>query len=498
MRMKSEDYKAKSIHIFALPFKFKSAQEKASFQYQTMVERLIVLGWQNASLSLSDVDDYAVDQYMSGQAKQIFWEKSKGDQYLPCSVLQYGESEKQPLFFHMEKDDFKASLLISGLEIHIYQDGYGILFIKTLNFLDDIDRIRPINHYGRRFLLPFIPATPAGYSLAADKIGIEDLRGKLKGTITNYKLDIEKYLRSDNEERILIGKNFSSIPYFLFYLLNHGTVQEQWVINQTDIEDISDERMFLFCLVRNDAMSGKVKYNCDSSFRNELYKLIFADTDDATCQDDDMRDRLLKEAIYPRWRKWGTIQAVTNTGMFCITSTYAGINDSVIKPFVTEYLYMYSLVLAQHMGIMLFSERAGDIGKHIIGKIKTREHRELVSLQKEYVVFKNQMLILDFTYQEQGSELYELIQKQMRIDEEEAILDEQLESLYEITNVSNDISLQTIAAVLAIFAIAVDVILNVFISGKEFTWCEIAQISLVTLIVTAVAIVTAIKHLGEK
>ena len=159
---------------------------------------------------------------------------------------------------------------------------------------------------------------------------------------------------------------------------------------------------------------------------------------------------------------------------------------------------MYSLVLAQHMGIMLFSERAGDIGKHIIGKIKTREHRELVSLQKEYVVFKNQMLILDFTYQEQGSELYELIQKQMRIDEEEAILDEQLESLYEITNVSNDISLQTIAAVLAIFAIAVDVILNVFISGKEFTWCEIAQISLVTLIVTAVAIVTAIKHLGEK
>ena len=135
---------------------------------------------------------------------------------------------------------------------------------------------------------------------------------------------------------------------------------------------------------------------------------------------------------------------------------------SVLRPFITEYMYLLSLVLAQRIGIAVYSGKAGRIvqGVDKKGIIDKGQAETLINLQEKYITFKNQILILEASCQEQGIDVYHLLQSQMMVQEEQAILDEQLESLYEATNVSQGNRDTSKGLIWAIVAVGVDIAVN--------------------------------------
>ena len=101
------------------------------------------------------------------------------------------------------------------------------------------------------------------------------------------------------------------------------------------------------------------------------------------------------------------------------------------------------------------------------GPISYRKTKKLINLQEQYITFKNQLLILEASCQEQGIEIYRKLQQQLLVAEEQEILDEQLESLYEVTNVShgNFIGLLGLAIAAVTFCTEVWPVLWEFIKG---------------------------------
>lgn len=102
--------------------------------------------------------------------------------------------------------------------------------------------------------------------------------------------------------------------------------------------------------------------------------------------------------------------------------------------------YLISLVLAQRIGIARFSNEttkiAEEYNKGFFSRIKQREAH--IDLQERYVLFKNQVLVLEPSCQEQGIDIYRLLQKQLLIDEEQEIFNAQIQSLYEVIAVWKD------------------------------------------------------------
>lgn len=434
--------KAKSVHIFAWPFEICCGQSLENIR--TAIKRK---GWRKKQREVLDPDEFMLKKYLSSSARSIFCEEKD-----ICEVYEFLVSEDT---FYIIND---YELPIYSLELHLYHMGSGVLFIHLKNEMyKSVEDIRKINDYGRRISIPFLPDSPDGFILCADRIGV---KAKNEEYITDFRKAIKIWSGNKKAVDEKTQECLEQPADFLYQLV--GCTKNQ-------IETTSDDRMFTFALVRDEELSEKIKESyseTNEELLDQLYKIIFVDPDDATCQNLEMKTAILKNAVYERWSDYGTLYGVTNFSMLCITSETEWVNASVVRPFLIEYKYLVSLVLAQKTGIAMFSEMAGAIVKGVDDSklINRKQAKRLINLQEQYITFKNQVLILEVSSQEQGIELYQLLRKQMQIEEEQAILDEQLESLYEVTNVSNGNRIEKLGIVLAGLAIAVDIILNLVIT----------------------------------
>ena len=125
---------------------------------------------------------------------------------------------------------------------------------------------------------------------------------------------------------------------------------------------------------------------------------------------------------------------------------------------------MMSLVLAQKTAIMQFSVIAESMAEKMRKKngllrlINSKIAKDLICLQEKYISYKNRMMILEISCQEQGIELYHLLQKQLQIEVEKDILDEQLQGMYDAVNISNETRDNLYALIVAIIALIISVI----------------------------------------
>jgi hypothetical protein len=428
MRMNEDNCNVKSIHIFAWPFYFVKAGSSKQIDNPSDMGDILKYfksqgsSWNEYKMDKGNPCDYMLDKYMTKSARDIF--EGNGDNWICRRFIKCLHNN----FYYLcgeadEKKEYK--LPIKEIELHIYRFGFGVMFIRAENDVyTDICDIKRINDWGRRVELPI--KVENNISLCAESIGI------LPDHVAEVDNNNAKFLK----DTIFDSKGFG------------------W-----DVMDTSDDRMFLMCLIKDNKLSNNIEqsYGKNDKLDNDLYCIIFADPDAPTCQNKDMRRKLIEAAVDPRWSDYGTIHAATNTTMFCITSercTYA----PVIRPFIVEYMYLLSLVIAQRLGINAFSVKAGELvnGVDRKGLIRTRQVKKLINLQEQYVTFENQMMILKFTNQDQGIELYNKLQKQLQVKKEQKLLDTQLESLYEITNVSNGNKIQTIGIKIAVVAIIAD------------------------------------------
>ena len=455
MRTKESFLYAKSIHTFGWPFHICERSAEA------FTKKLKSNGWTEKDMDYKKQEDpedfrniFMLNQYLSASAKNIFLKPEKDI----CGIYQFPMDSKEEYLYEIVCSDQRAyQLSIDCIELHVYHYGVGILWIHVLNGTEgrepysSIEDVKAINNLGRRVMLPYVPADADGDILCAERLGI-----RMKNSICIT--DFRKLIRESGQGEVC--EKLGQPTEFLYALLNNSLRGEP-KNTAVKVEPFTDDRMFVSCLIRDDVLSRSIREgqaeNSDE-FRKLLYSVFYVDAEDATCQNREMRDELLRDTIYTRWSDYGTLWSVTSYSMMCITSASSDINESVVRPFYAEYKYLISLVFAQKIGIAKFSAGAGNIVKGVDkkGTIRSRQVKELINLQEQYITFKNQLLIIEASNQEQGIELYRMFVRQMRVEEEKSILDEQLESLYEVTNVSNGNKLNIWGLRLAVLAIAID------------------------------------------
>lgn len=348
---------------------------------------------------------------------------------------------------------------------------YLMMIYVTNNEYKRLLDIKNINQYGRRLYSPWI-SLDIGNGINTEcpddlqihigekfiysnneKSGKADLNYKDE-EIFKYNFDDKNKYKSYSErlnyirQKEVNDKNDKSIiknPHKSNLIQNILNYKNESKDEKIEIELINPDRMYVGFYVKN-FLIGRIKkyssekqeyaYLYDDSLSNQLYALAYIDGGDATCQSRVMRKKLLQETIYDRWIDWGTIHTVTHNGFGCIAS-YGAPYESVIMPFLTEYMEMMALVLLQRNMLLEFHKRAKKLSPGF-------NSEKLENLQKDYVKFKTQVLLFEVTPQEQGYEIYRLMQKQLYIDEEKEKLDDIMNSLYEVANVKHSIELNEI------------------------------------------------------
>ena len=442
------------------------------------------------------VDNYANYNYFNEQARDLIFYKENKSKVVSYKFEHIDSSENSEYIIDIndvnERKTYELNLdkiILKEYEI-INKKSYLMMIYVTNNKYGDISDIKNINQYGRRLFSPWIPLDLGNGAntecpddlqihIGKDKIysnyensGKADLNYKDK-EIFKYNFDDKNKYKSYSERLNFIrqkevnDKNDKSIidnrreSYLIRNILNYKKESKD---EKIEIELINPDRMYVGFYLKNNSLIERIKkystekqeyltekqeyaYLYDDSLSDQLDALAYLDGEDATCQSRVMKKKLLQETIYDRWIDWGTIHTVTHNGFGCIATDGAPY-ESVIMPFLTEYMEMMALVLLQRNLLLEF---------HIEAKKLSPEFNseKLENLQKDYVKFKTQVLLFEVTPQEQGYEIYRLMQKQLYIDEEKEKLDDIMNSLYEVANVKHSIELNIIMNRLTIIAILI-------------------------------------------
>ena len=445
------------------------------------------------------VDNYANYNYFNEQARDLIFYKENKSKVVSYKFEHIDSSENSEYIIDIndvnERKTYELNLdkiILKEYEI-INKKSYLMMIYVTNNKYGDISDIKNINQYGRRLFSPWIPLDLGNGAntecpddlqihIGKDKIysnyensGKADLNYKDK-EIFKYNFDDKNKYKSYSERLNFIrqkevnDKNDKSIidnrreSYLIRNILNYKKESKD---EKIEIELINPDRMYVGFYLKNNSLIERIKkystekqeyltekqeyaYLYDDSLSDQLYALAYIDGEDATCQSRVMRKKLLQETIYDRWIDWGTIHTVTHNGFGCIASEGAPY-DSVIMPFLTEYMEMMALVLLQRNLLLEFHIEAKDLSIQF-------DSEELEKLQKRYVKYKTQVMLFEVTPQEQVYEIYRLMQKQLYIDEEKEKLDDIMNSLYEVANVKHSIELNKKIRRLTIIGVVVAII----------------------------------------
>lgn len=356
-------------------------------------------------------DGFMAEQYFSDYAEMLFQNEQCFKEF------RYPQHDDQKLTYLIKiNDEEQYELEIASIELHVYMEGIGILFINTVNTkYPEINQIKRINDYGRRIALAFLPQDANGFILCAEQFGV---RSACAASIADFRKRTGDYFGGR-----ITKEQLRQPAEFLIDILNCnlGHSRENTIKPMISCED----RMYLQSIIRNDALSQMIQSGAWKKHGTQeelLYSILFVDPSDATCRDDEMRQILLHESLYPRWADYGTIHGVTNYSMMALTGRTEWINESVVRPFLVEYGYMLSVVAAQKAGIEKFMKESAAFAFNNEEDEEVEEKR-----RKRWKRLKAILMIPEFSTQDQGTEIYELLKKQMKIEERIARLSDVIE-----------------------------------------------------------------------
>lgn len=469
--MNSEQFKEKpySSHIFVLPFYINNGKR---FREEKIDEK----EWETEPLSNGQAvksqsyfknnypmveDDpqkskeyiqYAFERYFNAEALEILKEYTKT----------YIKKNAQGKFYQIKcyKNDAGTEVDCYELEINfinlrlistggnLKEPDIGFLLISADNYkYDNKQEINRINQFGRRVYAPFFNKECTLMEHADDIVISENslstktlLSENVGKTEFRIMTAIDELLRSffgfKNGEPILENidksKDELSLQRILddrMFVLSNYRFSEEEYNKLADGFKGSAYQEFHF---KNGTWNIHQLYD----FQKELYMYIYVDNGYSCCQSPISVKEQLRNSVYDRWMDYGTLYGVSQHSMLMFTRPDPP--NYLIAYFYTEYLEMLLLVLTQRVGILSFSMEAGKLAKDA-RDTASNIGEDTLKLQERYVVFKNQFLLPELSSQEQTIEMYNLIQKNFYIYRQKEMLDDQIQSLYEInqTKINN-------------------------------------------------------------
>jgi hypothetical protein len=391
--------------------------------------------------------------------------------------------------------DTLYKLEIDSILLHYHDNGVGVLSFHLNN--RDInqkssDDILKINQFGRRIYPPFLGLKRD--DIGTDKIFIPPLlsedqkeAAKQRGEDEIYDM---KYFENalDNSVGIELSKgieivipdfctnlneefihytNFNNfkkdifhVPSFISGILWNEKLDKEDI---PKIQPVLDDRMFTICWYGDDQLSFQlrkkksikskilaqswktkaktVKFNDEGfgyNYENSdwWYAFVFVDGSSfPTCQHEQMKFDLLKEATNGRWANFGTLIGVSRYSFVVLSESLKSLKSEDYKPAFlvthtqTMYYKMVELVLLQRSCLQKFSENITDLTSKL-GTNETELAQKVRELYAEYIRFVNKIYFREITAQDQGIEIYNLLQKQMNIEANVKALDGEIEELH--------------------------------------------------------------------
>lgn len=392
--------------------------------------------------------------------------------------------EKNPRIIHFERvekdlkyeivvriDDYvrrKYILDIYAINLNLYSTGVGLLAIFTRNSsdlceeydirdykiksepLDPLDILK-INQYGRRVMPPFYKDI-FNRGEIAESIAIRGLEDNANGR----KYDLYEDFSSNSLEpqtwkysKIISGLLMDFDPNLQYEMaIDDRMFVLTWYKNDKCIKEAREEI--------EDCLEDRPYYINHQSLKDYWYRFLFVDGGkDATCQDRHMKKQLLLEHTYTRWSGYNSLYGVTRYSMVYLTDSL--VPDFLLKYFETIYARMAELVLMQRATVLKFSERINRINNIDSNRDSEREQiqNEVNKLCRDYIVFKNQFYFKEVTAQDQGIEMYDMLQKSLRLEEMVKDLDEDIQELYQYNSIleerENNISASRLNVILGAF-----------------------------------------------
>jgi len=411
--------------------------------------------WESSEFSISTHLDYNEYAYFYDFVKDSIYNKNsnnfnqtsyyfkKKDFSNNCSK---GEFKLRVKKQKDEEDYINYELILDGLSLRVFDTGIAILILEIENReYKELSDILNINDFARRVYPQFLSKDEKGKywtektkeAFLPDKIEIKLPSGE---TITdNFECEYEN-----------IPKNIQISKYIMKLLGDNFTQNFESVDNKYLIQPILDDRMFVLSWYGNDDFAKSItskkslNYKNRKNLKNEnlkdkysfkyknsdnWYKYLFVDNSYPTCQNEELKEKLLIKSTYARWLEYNTLYGISRYSFVCVSKNDDFAKDVLPLPHIkTMYFQMFSLILAMRASILKFADEVSelsDIKKH------ERDLNERVSnLYRHYIRFRNCIHFREVTPQEQGIELYDLALKIMKIDKEVKDLDNEISELH--------------------------------------------------------------------
>lgn len=393
-------------------------------------------------------------------------------------------------------------------------------------------QINIINNYGRRVGIPCLKEENDNTKvlLNADQIVISGLKHGDEET----SIVIDFNVLSHNYDKVGLDIPTNLISKILFQ--EEKKAEEKSIsegmsadtqesapekIEICTLEPVLDDRMFTACLYRKNhyppiqkAFSNSLRnsrsdlccsqlgegdtyrylepelYKADSEM---LYQFVFCE-DNIACYNIHMMKDKLKDHVLGRWVEAGTIHAATEYSLVCVTGELDYLEKSVINPFLTIYVDMVKLALAQRAIITKIEYEGQQISNKINTQVDANHEPESVLTEVEkvwqkYISFENQIYLPEVTYQEQGVEIYDILKRSMRIKELNDYVKEGLINLHNIATLkaerkriklenaeqhTNDLISQNLnmLSIVGISLALITFVVNFISAGQMFSWDE--------------------------
>ncbi len=483
-----------SYHIFSFPFKWSVASsENLTFSEQTDMGRIHFRDgsyWRRQIAGQSEDEKKALyneKNYYYKFVHDILYDDGNDDTGL---IRHFERVETQEMgnvqYIIKIKNRPEAYVLdVEAMNINLYATGVGCLTIHLRNTNPaqrEPQDILNINQFGRRIMPPFI-ADIEGRNELSEYIGIDRLL-----STDGFREDFTEYTPDD---------------YWKHSPMLDRLIGE--LADNVSVEPAVDDRMYVMSWYKNDELSKDFTKDIDAyhkaagNFSQFWYRYIFVDSFTVSCQDENMRTELLKKSSYVRWQRWSSLYGISRYSFVYLTNS--GAPQYLLDNFETMYARMTELVLVQRASMLRFSGEVTKLSRMLDSADIKAISKHISSLYREYIRFINQIYFREVSAQDQGIEIYAMLQEALRLPEYVKDLDAEIGELHQYISLREDRTrdekaqtLNKIATVLLPVSLVTGLwgMNNLFRVGEGF-WCSFA-LAVAVMAVFMAALLLVINH----
>lgn len=452
--------------------------------------------WMRKEFELNHFDHYNEFNYFYDYVREVLYDlhhtvKSSTTEDDLINHFEYKLDDGKKYNIMLCGEDKVFSLEIDSILLNVYKTGTAVLSFHLRNYsYPDKDDILKINKFGRRTYVPFFDLEPDSIvsgkpdNTNPDKVLCATKRCEIPNALWIGKPD----LGSDDKSLYEDFENYRNIDYFktgsftLPKFIKGLFPQDFFLISENDgyldpskkkknskykilLMPVLDDRMHVVCWYGNSELVNELNQieECNDFFLGTdyltdnrefkkyysfekgdcsdwWYCYIFNDSGIPMHTDRFAKQKLLKENTYSRWVEKGTLFGISRFSFVMLTSSFSDLEKChstfLVRHLQTMYYKMAELCLLQRATVLSFSDEVTHVSNLLLDDKEEDITHRISELYKHYILFVNKIYFREVTAQEQGIELYDMMQKIMRIPSDVKDLDNEIGELNQFASIT--------------------------------------------------------------